>query len=400
MGADGDVGARIRVLREASGLLAQEFAAAIDLDPTVVSNIERGLRAVKTSELTRIARALRISPLAILDENSLLARMPMAARAQGVLVAESDVYNKLTVLAELHEVLSRGGISNHPRLDDLPTVKNEYWKRAADKLAAWVFDHIELRSDGIDRFAQLNDAIERDLGIDVVVAPSREEDFFGAAITDREFPVIFVQSSQLRARALFTLAHELGHVLVQDGVHYSIDTDLAGRDDRERLANAFAASVLMPEAEVRDMLDSGGRTAQSVARMLIKFGVSFESLVYRLYNLRLIDEVSRGRLHAAGWGGLMGQMSESDSDQELAAQLISARNTTVEPQPPHLLCARLWTGFRQGVVSIRPLAGLLGEDPDDLLASLADEELSGWNNEHSDPDSNASDETLFSGDPV
>jgi transcriptional regulator with XRE-family HTH domain len=398
MGADGDVGARIRALREASGLQAQEFAAAIDLDPTVVSNIERGVRAVKTSELTRIASALRVSPLAILDENSLLARMPMAARAQGVSVAESDVYNKLTVLAELHEVLSRGGISNHPKLDDLPAVRTEYWKRAADRLAAWVFEHIELRSDGIDRFAQLNDAIERDLGIDVVVAPSREEDFFGAAITDREFPVIFVESSQLRARALFTLAHELGHVLVQDGIHYSVDTDLAGKDDRERLANAFAASVLMPEAEVRGMLDSGGRTAQTVARMLIKFGVSFESLVYRLYNLRLIDEVSRRRLHEAGWGGLMGQMSQAD--QALAAQLISARNTPVEPQPPKLLCARLWAGFRQGVVSIRPLAGLLGEDPDDLLASLADEDVGGWDNDRSYPDPNASEEMLFSGDPV
>ena len=130
---------------------AQELAAAIGLDPTVVSNIERGLRAVKTSELSRIAKALSVSPLAILDEDSLLTRMRVAARSQGLSVIESDVYQRLTALAELHEVLTRGGIPSNPKLDDLPRVDAKRWKRAVDDLTSWVFERIQLSPDQTDR---------------------------------------------------------------------------------------------------------------------------------------------------------------------------------------------------------------------------------------------------------
>jgi len=376
---------------------AQELAAAIDLDPTVVSNIERGLRAVKTSELSRIAKALNVSPLAILDEDSLLTRMPVAARSQGLSIVESDVYHRLTALAELHEILTRGGIFNHPKLDDLPWVSSEHWKRGADELTAWVLERIALSPDGNDRFSEFSKAIEQALGIDVMIAPSPEQDFFGAAITDREFPFIFIESGQPRTRAIFTLAHELGHVLARDGSPCTVERDVSDGvplDDREGLANAFAASVLMPEAEVREMLESGGRTARTVATMIVRFGVSFESLVWRLYNLRLIDSTSRDGLHAAGWGRLMQDMS--DPDGRLAAQLIWIRRTPVEPHPPYLLCARLWTGFLQGVTSIRPLAGLLEEDPDDLLSNLAAEDLGTWDDAllRRPANPNRSDETL------
>jgi Zn-dependent peptidase ImmA (M78 family)/transcriptional regulator with XRE-family HTH domain len=393
--ADGDVGARIRALREARGLQAQEFAAAIGLDPTIVSNIERGVRAVKTSELTKMARALRVSPLAILDEASLLARMPIAARALGVDVADSSVYEQLTGLAELHEVLSRGGIRSHPKLDDLPPVRDFYWKRAADLLAEWAFERFSEPTEETDRFTELRDFIQGQLGIDVLVGSSDKEDLFGAAITDRDFPLIFVASGQLRTRALFTLAHELGHVLTQDGFYYSADIDLEGKNERERLANAFAAAVLMPETLVRGMLDTGGRNARTIARMILQFGVSFESLVYRLYNLRVIDEQHRRLLHEGGWGALIAQFY---ADDETVGRLLSLKTAIVEPQPPLLLSGRMWEGFRRGVVSVRPLARLLGLDPEELLAKQPDV-TSSWSGAVV-PGPEVDEETLFSGDPV
>ena len=74
-----------------------------------------------------------------------------------------------------------------------------------------------------------------------MIVPSREEDFFGAAITDSEFPFIFIESSQPRTRAIFTLAHELGHVLARDGLPCTVDRDQSHDplDDRERLSSAF-----------------------------------------------------------------------------------------------------------------------------------------------------------------
>ncbi|MEJ7721801.1 MAG: ImmA/IrrE family metallo-endopeptidase [Ilumatobacteraceae bacterium] len=45
-------------------------------------------------------------------------------------------------------------------------------------------------------------------------------------ITDRSFPLVFVRASQPRPRALFTLAHELAHVLAGDGDTFTVDEDL------------------------------------------------------------------------------------------------------------------------------------------------------------------------------
>ena len=42
---------------------------------------------------------------------------------------------------------------------------------------------------------------------------------------------------------MFTLAHELGHVLAGDGSEIKIDEGLRGNNDEERLANAFAAPL-------------------------------------------------------------------------------------------------------------------------------------------------------------
>ena len=69
---------------------AQALAAAIGIDPSAMSNIERGKRAVKANELVSIARALRISPLAILEPDSLPARMPLAPRSEGGTLQDGD----------------------------------------------------------------------------------------------------------------------------------------------------------------------------------------------------------------------------------------------------------------------------------------------------------------------
>ena len=123
----------------------------------------------------------------------------------------------------------------------------------------------------------------------------------GLSITDAEFSFILVNAEQLRSRALFTLAHELGHVLNSDGATINIDRDLRARTDEERLANAFAAAFLMPEPQVRAAIDRFGRGADCLARMLLRFGVSHETLVYRLTTCE--SSTPRGGIVCGGSAG-------------------------------------------------------------------------------------------------
>ena len=55
------VGQRIKMAREAKGLTQEDLAAMVELSPTHVSVIERGLKAAKLDTFVAIANALEVS---------------------------------------------------------------------------------------------------------------------------------------------------------------------------------------------------------------------------------------------------------------------------------------------------------------------------------------------------
>jgi Zn-dependent peptidase ImmA (M78 family)/transcriptional regulator with XRE-family HTH domain len=393
-------GARIRALRERAGLKAQELAALIGLDPSAMSNIETGKRSVKTQELAAIASALSVSPLALLEEESLLARLPVAPRVVGEIESESEVLSRLTALTELHEVLADAGMPSRPSLEDIPEISIAAWKASAELLAHWAEERLQVSEEGDERFAALVEAIEDKLGVDVLIEDFRSDGLIGAAITDETFPFIFVNASQTGPRALFTLAHELAHVLLQDGEVLTLDADLSSRNEQERFANAFAATYLMPEVTVRTMILNHGRSVDALALMMKTFGVSYESLVYRLHNLRIINAKGRDTLQAIGGRNVISHIEKENPD--LARQLLRQLSTRPQRRPPSWLTMRTYIGYQNGLLSVRPFAGLIDEDPDDLLEYLhehdTDRDLSKGQYDSLDPE--VTDEDLFSGSPL
>ena len=272
---------------------------------------------------------------------------------------------RLTALAELHQVLTHGG---HPAAVVIgePPRPSSGWLQHATALADWALEFLPAAADGEDRVTGLAAAIEDRLGVDVMVESLGTAAPLGLSITDAEFSFILVNVDQLRSRALFTLAHELGHVLSGDGSSINIDRDLQARTDEERLANAFAAALLMPEPEIRKAIDDYGRGANCLARMLLRFGVSYETLVYRLHNLQIINAAGRDRLRKIRWASLV----EHVEDDEIARSLLAARGARPERRPPALLATRCLHGALDGTVGAGPLARLLDVDVDDMIEAI------------------------------
>lgn len=111
-------------------------------------------------------------------------------------------------------------------------------------------------------------------------------------------------------------------------------------------------------------------------RLPHNFGVSFEPLIYRLHNPQLINAQGRDQRRAAGWHGLLRQIERPDISERRGPttkkSLVTRHGSKPEPRPPGCLVARALAGNRQGAISARPPAGLLGADPDALLAQLRD----------------------------
>jgi Zn-dependent peptidase ImmA (M78 family)/transcriptional regulator with XRE-family HTH domain len=408
-----EVGDRIRRIREAAGIQAQELAARVDLDPTALSKIENGRRSVKSTELARIADALRVSPLALLEDNPLLSSLPVAARRNNPNDAIGEVYDRLLGLSELHVVLADGGIPTSPLWASAPSaseLNGLNWREGANRLADWAAKALPTRAYGDQRLAALADVIEQQLKIDVLIDSYPNDSIAGAAVTHETFPLLFVNSAYPRTRCLFTLAHELGHVMARHTDEtITFDRDMSGSTDSERMANAFASNYLMPAEVIASAIEERGRQLATLMQLTYRLGVSFQSLVYRLHNLGYINAEGRDRLDAISWQ----QLSSRLSDPQLASGLTRTEiaklqlRATSKPagRPPAVLLGRAFEGFRKGVISVRPLADLMGEDPDELLDRLGDErryqdDVATVQSHFPGQEGAESEEELFDGSPV
>lgn len=402
MGDATSVGDQIRRLREQAGLTASDLAEATGLDVDALRCLEDGGQDFEAATIFGLAEFLKVSPMAILEPDSLPGRLPVATRTNGDGVSDATTW-RLISLAELHHVLSANGhlTSVSARIGEAPQRRPaQSLQEHADDLAQWAGDRLKFPNKGASRLVDLASIVESRFGVDVMVETREEGAPLGASITDPEFPFILVNADQSTPRALFTLAHELGHMLNQDGHLLHVDGHLGGSTDSERSANAFAAAFLMPKTDIVKIIDKHGRGVKSLAHMLLKFSVSYEALVYRLHNLRFINIHGRDRLKKAGWAGLVYALE----DTNLSRRLLSARSIKLAKRPPSLLTKRCWNGVIDGTVSVRPLAGLLEEDSGDLLErlkSVGPESIDAMNGDYSSPPD--SDETALSAsgvDPV
>ncbi len=402
--SDADLGTRVRMLRKRAGMPAKNLAEAVGLDPSALSNIERGKRAVKTDELSKIASALRVSPLALLEEDSLSSRIAVAPRDGGMGRVDGEAYKRLLALVDLHQILAEQGVDSNPRFGDAPEIDEAAWKRDATRLANWAREKLGPIETADARLPTLAVAIEEHLGVDVVFEAYPEDGLLGAAVVDASFPLIFVNASQAAPRAVFTLAHELGHVLARKTEGVKLDWDLRGIDSSERFANAFAAAFLMPEEDIRTYIAKHGRDAVSIAFMVHELGVSFQSLVYRLHNLGLISASGRDTLMDLGWNGLLAAGEDPNVKDRLPAVVRNSLRMRMKSlptsTPPNGLVTRAIEGYRRGVLSVRPIAGLLGLDAEELLGVLSRDAASVLSEDYSPSEEHQADDGDFEGSPV
>jgi Zn-dependent peptidase ImmA (M78 family) len=128
-----------------------------------------------------------------------------------------------------------------------------------------------------------------------------EGDVSGMLYREDDHAIIGVNSRNAPTRQRFTIAHEIGHLILHRGQPVFVDRFVlvnwraggSGREERE--ANAFAAELLMPrtliETEIDRALSRRGSITpnQLVAELSRRFQVSAEAMSYRLSNLGVLD---------------------------------------------------------------------------------------------------------------
>ena len=94
---------------------------------------------------------------------------------------------------------------------------------------------------------------------------------------------IFILENETSTRQRFSVAHELGHAVLGHGTRQRVK--ISPYDPKERAANQFAATLLMPSLAVRTMVEQ--RNMQ-FAKLCSTFDVSEQAMAIRLMELRLV----------------------------------------------------------------------------------------------------------------
>jgi Zn-dependent peptidase ImmA (M78 family) len=167
----------------------------------------------------------------------------------------------------------------------------EYFDISLDEQAAWRNDDEALKAW---RKALL------DAGIFVFKDAFRVDDYSGFGLYDDVFPIIYVNNSSATTRQIFTLFHELPHLLFHTSGIDTLDNDYVNQlPDRQKrvevLCNRFAAQFLVPEdafAEAFRGREPSERTAELLAA---RFHVSREFIYRKFLDRGLIEQADYTR---------------------------------------------------------------------------------------------------------
>jgi Zn-dependent peptidase ImmA (M78 family)/transcriptional regulator with XRE-family HTH domain len=304
-------GARLTLARHLAGLRKSDLAALIDMSPTAVAAWESGAKRPTAGTVAKLALCLRVDPGFFAmrpDDVAALSTTPHFRSLRSTTQLARDqafAYGQLAV--DIASSLERHVEYPGP---DVPSVPVPVDNTEGDSTGG-----DSTGSDGPERAARrvreewgmgpgpaghLVRLLENH-GVLVVFSPPGAASVDAYSFDSRLRPVVVlnpVKRDYYRQR--FDVAHELGHLVMHS------DAEPGGRTAEDQ-AHRFAAELLMPAGEIRDLLPASMNAAawQTLARLKEHWGTSIQALLYRARRLGVLSNVSYRNamttLTARGW---------------------------------------------------------------------------------------------------
>ena len=281
-------GSRLTLARHLAGLRKSDLAGRIGKSPTAVAAWESGAKNPMPATVSELALGLSVDPgfFAVRpDDVTATSTTPhfrslrstsQLARDQAFAYGQLAV--DITASLERHVEL--------PELD-LPNVPVSTGHRdldAPEEAARIVRERWEMGDGPAGHLVRLLE----NHGILVVFSPAQTASVDAYSFTSALRPVVVlnpIKRDYYRQR--FDVAHELGH-LVMHG-----DAEPGGRTVEDQ-AHRFASELLMPAAEIRDLLPStmGAHAWRTLAQLKERGGVSMQALLFRARQLGRLSDIS------------------------------------------------------------------------------------------------------------
>lgn len=121
--------------------------------------------------------------------------------------------------------------------------------------------------------------------------------YFGFCLYDPTFPIIYVNNSSSKTRQIFTMFHELAHILFRtSGIDVLDDSfiDTLPADDRrvEVICNAFAGTLLVPDDSFDEALAGHPADRDTAALLAEQYNVSREVIFRKMLDRNLVTSLA------------------------------------------------------------------------------------------------------------
>lgn len=290
------MGHNIRILRRRAGLTLGELATKINIQEGPLGRIERGLNAPSAKVIYGLSKTLGVTTDAIFAENvnelqkmrDLNSDRPCFTR-MGRPVLNEKISGKANQLIDCYfEIEEICGAQKHAGIPfQLFFYKDE---EGLENLAQSVRSFLNI-SDGIvfDYFELMES-----FGFRVISTGfMKKVESFSYFDATNQNAFFFINDSMNPERQLFSLAYELGMVYMWE--QYMASPDDEPDTEAIKAAKKFAAFFLMPREAVLRTVKQLGITQETwtyelLLRIKHRFGVSAETFLYRLRELKLIGE--------------------------------------------------------------------------------------------------------------
>lgn len=298
----------LRWSRESMNLPLDSAARKIGVLPETLSAWEAGEASPTFHQLRDLADKYGF-PLATFYLDELPDESPTIVEFRGA-TAAAHIRLPYEVLRELVRVNSQQDVMSEladieqvqvPQLDVVISTSMTT-SEAGAKLRTWLGLELEQQKEWAnqDRLFGRTRALVESKGILVTQVQGRHlAPLRGCALSHHDFPAIIVSSTDSQSGKLFTLVHELSHVLIRKSGELDVTPITAnrriGKTDLERFCNSVAASALLPGDDVRQqaVVSShkpsspwGLRELRDGARV---YGVSPQAFLIRLIELGYTD---------------------------------------------------------------------------------------------------------------
>ena len=308
----------LRWARESSGFSLQDVAKFLRKEESKICQWESGEASPTYVQLEKLAYDLYKRPVAVFffpeppkepDPKESFRTLPDFEVANLIPDTKHAIREARAMQIALRE-LNRGIGANENLLlrdvrvgprDDIVTITRRvraYLQVPLEQQTGWPGEEKALQ--------EWRDTVQ-ECGIFVFKRSFKQRDVSGFCLQDDDFPIIYLNNSAAKSRQIFSLFHELAHLLLRtSGVTKLNDqyvASLSGEaQDIEVFCNRFAGEFLVPAADFNSKLSDDETPEQTAERLSDHYKVSREVVLRRLLDNGVIDH-RYYRAKVAEWHG-------------------------------------------------------------------------------------------------